>query len=76
MNFAVLAAIAAHILAFILIFEGQTTLFEEKFGWRFGITLSHMAHLWPWFGVALVAFIWFACGMFTFHIIERTGITK
>ena len=76
MNFTVMAAIAAHILAFLLIFEGQTALFEEKLGWRFGITLSAMSERWPWFGIALVGFIWFACGLFTFHIIERTGVTK
>lgn len=76
MTFSTTAAIVAHLLAFLLIFEGQAALFEEQFGWRFGITLSDMSRRWPAFGFWLVAFIWFACGLITFHVIERTGVTK
>ena len=70
------AVVCAYLLAFLLMFEAQAILVERASGWRLGVTLSAMGERWPAFAIGLTAFIWFACGLFTFHLIDYSGITR
>lgn len=70
------AACAAIVLGVVLFREAAGVFAEIGAGWSLGATLSDYARRDPRFGIALVCFIWFACGIFTFHIIERTGVLR
>lgn len=60
----------------MLLWEAFGILLSEVTGWRLRLTLSQIAEGNALFGLCLLLVMWAGVGAVTFHVIERTGLTK
>ena len=68
--------VACVVLAAMLLWEAAGILVSEATGWTMRVTLSQVAEGNARFGLVLLLAIYLGVGALTFHIIERTGLTK
>ena len=74
MNLAFL--VACVVLASMLIWEAVGIMLNEYAGWNLRVTLSQLAQGNATFGLVLLLGIYLGVGAVTFHVLERTGLTK
>ena len=67
---------ACIVLASMLLWEAMGILICEHLQWSCRITLSQIAEGNAVFGLCLLLVMWAGVGAVTFHVLERTGITK
>lgn len=63
-------------VACLLLWEAMGIAVNEWTGWQARTTLSQIAEGNVVFGLVLLCSIFLAVGAISFHIIERTGLTK
>ena len=60
----------------MLLWEAFGVLMCEALGWNNRFTLSQIAEGNATFGLLLLLAIYLGIGALTFHVIERTGLTR